>query len=191
MPISANPQASDLGFCDHETGNLGLTQQSPSTAHIAVLVEPVGHPYLRPSSANDCSRHRIHHLGGVRAARRRPAAEPPRIRRGQRSRTRGTANPPATSVDRPSVSVASGSVGAKSLSPIVTPSPGETVVGRPSGSVGARSLSSIVTAPGPRAGRPPGRDAPSDSAPLPATRTRRRRLGPPPPWPATRARLPS
>ena len=29
MPISANPQASDLGFCDHETGNLGLTQQSP------------------------------------------------------------------------------------------------------------------------------------------------------------------
>ena len=29
MPISANPQASDLGFCDHETDNLGLTQQSP------------------------------------------------------------------------------------------------------------------------------------------------------------------
>ena len=35
MPISANPQASDLGFCDHETGNLGLTQQSPRAAAAA------------------------------------------------------------------------------------------------------------------------------------------------------------
>ena len=29
MPISREPQVSDLGFCDRETANLGLTQHSP------------------------------------------------------------------------------------------------------------------------------------------------------------------
>ena len=29
MPISREPQVSDLAFCDRETANLGLTQQSP------------------------------------------------------------------------------------------------------------------------------------------------------------------
>ena len=30
MPISREPQVSDLGFCDRETANLGLARQSPS-----------------------------------------------------------------------------------------------------------------------------------------------------------------
>ena len=30
MPISREPQVSDLGFCDRETANLGLAQHSPS-----------------------------------------------------------------------------------------------------------------------------------------------------------------
>ena len=30
MPISPNPQASDLGFCESETTVLGHNQQSPS-----------------------------------------------------------------------------------------------------------------------------------------------------------------
>ena len=29
MPISREPQVSDLGVCDRETANLGLAQQSP------------------------------------------------------------------------------------------------------------------------------------------------------------------
>ena len=29
MPISREPQVSDLGFCDRETANLGVAQQSP------------------------------------------------------------------------------------------------------------------------------------------------------------------
>ena len=29
MPISREPQVSDLGFCDRETANLGLAQHSP------------------------------------------------------------------------------------------------------------------------------------------------------------------
>ena len=32
MPISREPQVSDLGFCDRETANLGLAQHSPRRA---------------------------------------------------------------------------------------------------------------------------------------------------------------
>ena len=32
MPISREPQVSDLGVCDRETANLGLAQQSPRGA---------------------------------------------------------------------------------------------------------------------------------------------------------------
>ena len=34
MPISREPQVSDLGFCDRETANLGITQHSPSVLSV-------------------------------------------------------------------------------------------------------------------------------------------------------------
>ena len=35
MPISREPQVSDLGFCDRETANLGITQHFPRALEIS------------------------------------------------------------------------------------------------------------------------------------------------------------
>ena len=64
MPISREPQVSDLGFCDRETGNLGLAQHSPRRDHGTVRsgnlfrysknpLQPAGYGFQDHCNCND------------------------------------------------------------------------------------------------------------------------------------------
>ena len=64
MPISRELQVSDLGFCDRETANLGITQHSPrskrnsfgrATVWIALVGVGTAHQPLTRPRPPDCA----------------------------------------------------------------------------------------------------------------------------------------